>query len=182
MTKANENANKFLSDFKNSLVKGVNVCKLGKVVRFYPETMKADVMPLPSEDNAMLINVPVATLKSSDFVIYYPLKAGDHVVLLFADNDTDNILLGEDSTSTERGHDVSDCVLIGGINLLNNSLNIADSSSLSIQNTNNSCSIVVSSAGEITLKGDIKIEGHATYNGREIAVKGDTTSDGASIV
>ena len=69
-----ENANKFLKDFASGISKGVNVAKLGKVVKFYPEVMKADVMPLPSEDNAMIINVPVATVRTSDFLLYYPLK------------------------------------------------------------------------------------------------------------
>ena len=107
-----ENANKFLKDFASGISKGVNVAKLGKVVKFYPEVMKADVIPLPSEDNAMIINVPVATVRTSDFLLYYPLKPDDNVVLLFIDNDTDNILLGEDSIETERDHDVSDCICL----------------------------------------------------------------------
>lgn len=69
-----ENANKFLKDFASGISKGMNVAKLGKVVKFYPKTMKVDVMPLPSEDNAMIINVPVATVRTKDFLLYYPLS------------------------------------------------------------------------------------------------------------
>lgn len=190
MTKANEKANDFFNDLKQNLSAGVNVCKLGKVVKFYPETMKADVMPLPSEDNAMVLNVPVATVRSKDYVIYYPLEVDDYVVLLFADNDTDDLLMGQDSSPTERGHDVSDCICIGGITLLNASLSIADTSSLCLQNIGNSASISLSKDGEVNIKAakvkvespDIELVGFAKYKGREIAVKGDADTRGDTLV
>ncbi|CDZ74874.1 conserved domain protein [Peptoniphilus sp. ING2-D1G] len=149
---ANRHANNFFEDFKKNIAGETNVCKMAKVVKFYPETMKVDVMPLPSEDNAMIINVPVATVRSKDFLIYYPLKADDIVILIFADNDTDNILLGEDSIETERGHDVSDCICIGGITLLNDSLSIDDPDSLIIQNISNTAKIIVKENGDIDIK------------------------------
>ncbi len=147
-----ENANKFLKDFASGISKGVNVSKLGKVVKFYPEVMKADVMPLPSEDNAMIINVPVATVRTSDFLLYYPLKPDDNVVLLFVDNDTDNILLGEDSIETERDHDVSDCICLGGITLLKEKLDVDDKDALVIQNIENTARININKNGEIDIR------------------------------
>lgn len=147
-----ENANKFLKDFANGISKGVNVAKLGKVVKFYPEVMKADVMPLPSEDNAMIINVPVATVRTKDFLLYYPLKPDDNVVLLFVDNDTDNILLGEDSIETERDHDVSDCICLGGITLLKEKLDVENKEALVIQNIENTARINITKDGEIDIR------------------------------
>ena len=147
-----ENANKFLKDFASGISKGVNVAKLGKVVKFYPEVMKADVMPLPSEDNAMIINVPVATVRTSDFLLYYPLKPDDNVVLLFVDNDTDNILLGEDSIETERDHDVSDCICLGGITLLKEKLDVENKDALVIQNIENTARINITKDGEIDIR------------------------------
>lgn len=147
-----ENANKFLKDFASGISKGVNVAKLGKVVKFYPEVMKADVMPLPSEDNAMIINVPVATVRTSDFLLYYPLKPDDNVVLLFVDNDTDNILLGEDSIETERDHDVSDCICLGGITLLKEKLDVENKEALVIQNIENTARINITKDGEIDIR------------------------------
>lgn len=180
---ANKNANNFFDNLKKNIAGETNVCKMAKVVKFYPDTMKVDVMPLPSEDNAMIINVPVATIRSKDFVVYYPLKADDIVILIFADNDTDNILLGEDKAETERGHDVSDCICIGGITLLNDSLSIDDPDSLIIQNISNTAKINIKSDGKIKIEAaEIELKGFAKYRGREIAVKGDGTSDGASIV
>lgn len=149
---ANKRANNFFNDLKKNIAGATNVCKLGKIVKYYPDQMKADVLPMPSEDNAIIINVPVATVRSRDFLIYYPLEVGDTVVLLFVDNDTDNILLGEDSAQTERNHDISDCICIGGITLLTENLKVEDTESLVLQNIDNTASIVVKKDGDINIK------------------------------
>lgn len=156
---ANRHANNFFEDLKKNIAGETNVCKMAKVVKFYPEIMKVDVMPLPSEDNSMIINVPVATVRSKDFLIYYPLEADDIVILIFADNDTDNILLGEDSIETERGHDISDCICIGGITLLNDTLEVDEKDALVMQNISNSASISIKKDGDIKIKAkNFKVE------------------------
>lgn len=156
---ANRHANNFFEDFKKNIAGETNVCKMAKVVKFYPETMKVDVMPLPSEDNSMIINVPVATVRSKDFLIYYPLEVDDIVILIFADNDTDNILLGEDSIETERGHDISDCICIGGITLLNDTLEVDEKDALVMQNISNTASISIKKDGDIKIKAkNFKVE------------------------
>lgn len=156
---ANRHANNFFEDLKKNIAGETNVCKMAKVVKFYPETMKVDVLPLPSEDNSMIINVPVATVRSKDFVIYYPLDVDDIVILIFADNDTDNILLGEDSIETERGHDISDCICVGGITLLNETLDVDDKDALVIQNISNTASISIKKDGDIKIKAkNFKVE------------------------
>lgn len=149
---ANRHANNFFEDFKKNIAGETNVCKMAKVVKFYPETMKVDVMPLPSEDNSMIINVPVATVRSKNFLIYYPLEVDDVVILIFADNDIDNILLGEDSIETERGHDISDCICIGGITLLNDNLEVDEKDALVMQNISNTASISIKKDGDIKIK------------------------------
>lgn len=156
---ANRHANNFFEDFKKNIAGETNVCKMAKVVKFYPETMKVDVIPLPSEDNSMIINVPVATVRSKDFLIYYPLEVDDIVILIFADNDTDNILLGEDSIETERGHDISDCICIGGITLLNDALEVDEQDALVMQNISNTASISIKKDGDIKIKAkNFKVE------------------------
>lgn len=185
-----EGINQFFDDFASGIAGGINVAKIGKVKKFYPQTMKVDVLPLPSEENSLIINVPVCTVRCSDFLIYYPLKEGDTVVLLFIDNDSDNILMGEDSAQTERGHDVSDCICLGGITLLKDNLTVNDTNDLIVQNISNSCNISVKKDGKIEIKGtEIKIEAskisidsYATYKGREIAVKGDADTRGDTLV
>ncbi|MBA7490430.1 hypothetical protein ES702_00968 [subsurface metagenome] len=195
--------NKFMDSFSQSMAESTVVARIGKVKSYDPKNMSCEVMPLPSEDNSLLINVPVAGIRSKDFVAYYPLQADDYVVLLFMDGDIDQILLGQDKADTKRGHDISDCIAIGGISLINDELDIEDSNSLCLQTMDKKASIVIESKGDMKIKAenlDIKgqsikigapkinisseslsINGKATYNGREIARRGDPTTDGASI-
>ena len=60
--------------------------------------------------------------------------------------------MGGDNAQTERMHDVSDCVAIGGITLLNDNLKIEDKDSLCIQNIDKTASIVVKKDGDINIK------------------------------
>lgn len=205
--------NKFMDSFAKSMSESTVVAKLAKVKKFDSKNMYIEALPLPSEENSVVINVPVATLRSKDFVAYYPLKPDDYVVLLFMDGDTDNILLGEDKAETERAHDVSDCVAIGGFTLYKDSINIIDEEGFVIQNlTNKDSYINMKKNGDIEMKAknikmesekniklkastkidikapsvniegaDINLKGYAAYNGREIARRGDPTTDGASI-
>jgi hypothetical protein len=188
---------KNINSFFNSMMDDVarmNICKIAKVVKFYPETNKADVVILPSKDNPMILNVPVAHVRSQGFFIYTPLKTDDKVVLLFADYDTDSILFDVDDLATERAHDVSDCVCIGGLTLFNEQLKIKDAESLCVQSIDGKSSVVVKDSGveinakdikikgsNIAIEGNISLNTYATYKGSEIAVKGDNTSDGAVI-
>lgn len=188
--------NKFMDSFSQSMAESTVVARIGKVKSYDPKNMSCEVMPLPSKDNSLLINVPVAGMRSKDFVAYYPLKPDDYVVLLFMDGDIDQILLGQDKADTKRGHDISDCIAIGGISLINDELDIEDSDSLCLQTMDKKASIVIKSSGDIKVKGqsikidapkinissdNLSIKGKATYNGREIARRGDPTTDGASI-
>lgn len=195
--------NKFMDSFSQSMAESTVVARIGKVKSYDPKNMSCEVMPLPSEDNSLLINVPVAGIRSKNFVAYYPLQADDYVVLLFMDGDIDQILLGQDKADTKRGHDISDCIAIGGISLINDELEIEDSNSLCLQTMDKKASVVIKNNGDMKVKAenlDIKgqsikinapkinisseslsINGKANYNGREIARRGDPTTDGASI-
>lgn len=171
-----ENVNKFFNELGEGINKGLNVAKLAKVVKYYPENMKVDVMPFPTKESAMILNVPLATIATKDYLVYYPLKPDDIVVLLFIDYDTDNILLGEDSLETERGHDLSDCVAIGCISLFKEPLKVSDIDSLVIQDKGGKSKIKLNSEGVEIEAPKIDIKGYATYKGKEIAVKGDSVS------
>lgn len=177
------------NDFFNTLLgqgKNINVAKLGKVVNFKSDVMAVDVIPLPGSDNSIILNVPVATIKSRDYTVYYPLSEGDTVVLLFIDNDTDNILLGEDSVQTERQHDISDCICLGGITLLQDSLDIENFDSLTVKSKETTIEITdelkIKSNNVVIEANNIELKGHGTLNGSRIAVAGDGTSDGATII
>ena len=171
-----DNVNSFFDELGQGISNGLNVAKFAKVVKYYPENMKVDVMPFPTKDSAMIINVPLATISTKDYLVYYPLKPDDVVVLLFIDYDTDNILLGEDSLETERGHDLSDCVAIGCISLFKEPLKVSDIDSLVIQDKGGKSKIKLNSEGVEIEAPKIDIKGYATYKGKEIAVKGDSVS------
>lgn len=171
-----DNVNSFFDELGQGISNGLNVAKLAKVVKYYPENMKVDVMPFPTKESAMILNVPLATISTKDYLVYYPLKPDDIVVLLFIDYDTDNILLGEDSLETERGHDLSDCVAIGCISLFKESLSVSDINSLVLQDKGGKTKISLNSGGVEIEAPKINLKGFATYKGKEIAVKGDSVS------
>lgn len=142
------------NDFFNALLdqgKNMNVAKIVEIVSFKPDTMSVDVLPLPSEDNSIVLNVPIATVRTKDHLIYYPFREGDKAVVLFIDNDSDDILLGGDGTQTERQHDVSDAICIGGITLFTETLTVEDPENLCIQNMKNTANIVIKEDGDIKI-------------------------------
>lgn len=149
----------FFKNLQNGITSGINSIKIGKVVKLKPETMMIDVLPLPSEDNAIILNVPISTIQTKDFLVYYPLQVDDLVVLAFSDNDTDNILQGEDSVATERRHDVTDCICLGSIITLKDNIPLEDKENLVIQNKENTASVVIKKDGDIIIKAkNFKVE------------------------
>ena len=57
-----KNINEYFNNMRADIDR-MNICKLAKVVKFYPETNKADVLPLPTSENAMVLNVPVSHVR-----------------------------------------------------------------------------------------------------------------------
>ena len=148
------------NDFFNNIIdnsKDFNTVKLGKVVKFDPVKMKADIQPLPSGDSSLLINVPVMTFKTGSFFIRLPLEVGDIVLVLFADNDLDNILLGGDNIATGRKHDLSDSICIGGITLFTERLSKDHGDDLIITNKDLTSKIVLSKNDGIEIKSDKRV-------------------------
>ena len=120
-----DEAIKLLKGLGSGTAKGIYSCTLGKIVKFDAEKMKAEVQPLAKSvrkdgtevNQSLLIEVPVAHFRTKEFIIRPPYKPGDVVVVLFADQDLDNILLTGDisSPNTDRSHSISDAIVIGGI-------------------------------------------------------------------
>lgn len=143
--------NKFITNLKED-VTGLSVAKIAKIVKFNSSNMTADVQPLPSNNNAIVLNVPVASIKSSKFNVYIPYEPGDYVLLVYIDNDIDNLLLGNDNVNSTRERDDSDCVIVGGITLLTEEVEQSDD--LVITNKENTASITMSEDGDINIKGE----------------------------
>lgn len=168
--------------FFNSLLDSgaeFNKCKLGKVVKFNAAEMKADIQPLPSNENSLLINVPVMTFMAKSFYIRIPLKPGDMVLVLFADNDLDNILLGGDTRATDRKHDLSDAVCIGGVMPFTATLTEDHAEDLILAKKDSTAKVVIKDSGDIELYGQsVKIEAANDVN---ISAGGNVNIDGSLI-
>ena len=168
--------------FFNSLLDSgteFNKCKLGKVVEFNAAEMKADIQPLPSNESSLLINVPVMTFIAKSFFIRMPLKPGDTVLVLFADSDLDNILLGGDNRATDRKHDLSDAVCIGGIMPFTTTLPGDNADDLVLAKRDSSAKVVIKDSGDIELYGqNVKIEASSDVN---IKAGGNVNIDGGLI-
>lgn len=167
--------------FNNLLASGseFNKCKLGKVVKFNPTEMKADIQPLPSNENSLLINVPVLSFISNTFYVRVPLEVGDMVLVVFADSDLDNILLGGDNKATDRKHDLSDAICIGGVIPFTKSLPGEYGKDLVIAKRDNNAKIVIKKDGSIELYGQtVNIRSAGDVN---ITAGGNVNVDGSLI-
>lgn len=172
-----EEANKLFNGIANN-GQDFNKVKLGKVVKFNAEEMKAEIQPLPSEDNSLLINVPVMTFQTGSFFIRLPLKAGDVVIVLFADSDLDNILLGGDSEATTRKHDLSDSVCIGGVTLFTEKLTSKHKDDLVIANKDLSSKVVLKENGDLIIEGKNVFLGEGAEEGIPLGNKLKSWLDG----
>ncbi len=86
----------FFNKLSGNLVNGINSCMLGRIETFDASKMKANVVPLVKNKDGnkpMLIEVPVSFIKAGPFLIRPPYKKGDIVLVVFADEDIDNVLL-----------------------------------------------------------------------------------------
>lgn len=107
-------ANDFFRDFQGKTIGSINTCLPGRIERFDPVKMKADVVLLPDGD--LIIDVPVATIQTSEFYIRVPYKVGDSVLVVFAQRDIDGIFRGGDANPSQRMLSLDDALVIGGIN------------------------------------------------------------------
>lgn len=149
-----DSPSQFFNMLSGNLTGQINSCMLGKIEKFDPTTMKAQVVPLV-KDKPMLIEVPVSFMKAGPFIIRPPYKRGDMVLIVFADADIDNILLTGDVSepNTNRGHSMDDAIVVGGIMPFTGSLPGEHAEDLIIAKSDLSAKIVISQEGNITIQG-----------------------------
>jgi len=141
---------------------GIKTCTLGKIVRFDVQKMKADIQPLVRHRNkdgttaepSLLVEVPVAYIKTKDFMIRTPYAEGDIVLVVFADTDIDNVLLTGSMAdpNSERTHSLDDAIAIGGITPYSESTPAEHSEDLLISTTDLETKIVLTKTGDIEIK------------------------------
>ncbi|MDY3947528.1 MAG: Gp138 family membrane-puncturing spike protein [Ezakiella sp.] len=145
------NINKFFDDFMKSASGKTAVARLARVNSFNKANMTISATALPTNENAVINNIPVATIRNGDYMVYYPPRAGDVVVLLFCDNDITNIKLGEDNKETERMHDITDAICVGGIALVSDELSPLDADGLCLQTLDGKAGIAITKDGNINV-------------------------------
>lgn len=153
-----DDAMEFMSGLTNGITAGINNCILGKIERFDGQSMKADIIPMVRSSDggaSMLIEVPVSFIKAGPFLIRPPYKKGDVVVVMFADNDIENVLLsGEISDpNSNRKHSLDDAIAIGSIMPFTKTLPDEHLSDLVIAKDDFSSKIVIKESGDIIIEG-----------------------------
>lgn len=118
----------FAEKFVELISASINCVTMGKVVRYADG--EADVQPLPLQSDgdkrAMLLNCPVVITaqhwydtvddkdgQAMDIGKINKLHAGNIVVVVFNDRDTDNYSGGEFSLASRRMHNVNDGIVVG---------------------------------------------------------------------
>jgi hypothetical protein len=128
MANVNLKFNDVLENVKESIKKELCCCKIGKIERFYPETKTADVSIQVKHrksngelmNNSFIINAPVM-----GNTITLPITEGEYCIILF--NDFDKDLWYETGHNgepeTTRTHDLTDAIIITGLNGFFNKIN-----------------------------------------------------------
>lgn len=169
-----------IDNLMNGIKGEINSCILAKIEKFDPVKLVADVIPLTrmidrtGEANqlSMLINIPVATIQTGNFIIRPPYKKGDIVVIVVADSDIEGTVLTGDisNPNTLRKHSLDDGIIIGGFKALNNNLPNEYTEDLVIADKDFKTKIVLKNNGDI----DIKAKGNLNLEGSTVNIKGGT--------
>lgn len=165
-----------LNKFGERITTNINSCTIARIEKFDAKKMKAEVTPLVKyknkdgsmEERPLLIEVPVSFLKAGPFVIRPPYKVGDIVLIVFADDDIENVLLSGDISepNSTRVHSLDDAIVVGAIMPFTKELPGQHSDDLIIAKDDFSTKIVVKENGEII------VQGGKVYLGSEFAFEG----------
>lgn len=174
-TLTNPDLSQLLIEFEENLLSKFNCCKIGKIIKFYPEDKTADIQILSKKEiNGTLYDYPLLSkcLIIGD-KITQPVLINDNCIVLFNDFNIDSYF--ETGTSQQpynnRKHDLSDGIAILGVNSLVNkieydnnnivlnyqsSIKIGENINLQANNniniTNNQASIEEDNSGLIAIK------------------------------
>jgi hypothetical protein len=153
----------FYNNLLDKNIRNMHTCLLGKVKSFNPTEMNVTVAPMnPYRVHGgdvklpELIDIPVNSINSSEFIVVTPYKEGDIVVILFAERDISDIVEeGEFSDKTnKRKFDFNDAIIIGSIKPFTEELSNANKDDLQILKKDGTSKIVLKSNGDIIIESD----------------------------
>lgn len=171
-----DNAMNFIDKLTGNIFENLRTAMLCKVETFDHVKMKAELIPLVKHKNKegvfeeleKLIEVPVLHLKAGPFIIRPPYKEDDIVVVLFTDNDIENVLLSGDieEPNSTRKHNLDDALLLTGLMPFTDELPPEHENDLIIAKDDFTTKLVLKENGEVI------VQGGKVYLGHETAVEG----------
>lgn len=140
-----------------------------KIQKYDYKTHKAEVKPVIRRKLAsgeileipVITGVPVMFQRSDNFIMHYPIKQGDYVLLIFAERSLDNWLSDgvENAPDDIRRFHISDAIAIPGIAPFKDSSQSEDNTNFQLKFKNSS--LKITPLGETTIdngKSKIKID------------------------
>lgn len=165
----NNNINNIVENIITTIFNNLNCVKIGKIIKFYPEDKTADVQIITKiKDSSSTIKT--YTLLSKCLVIgnkiTLPIEEGEQVIILFNDYDLNAYFeTGEvQEPYSERKHNLSDGIVICGLNSIVNAINYDNSA-------------ICLNYSQSRINGNLEVNGDQVNNGN-ININGNTTTTG----
>jgi len=95
-------------------------CTIAEIIKVELKYMRADIKLLTGDEN-IIMQVPIATQQTGEFIIRIPYEVGDNVVVMFGQSDIAPFLFGG-GASSEGQHTIDDAIIVGGIRSFNEPL------------------------------------------------------------
>lgn len=162
-----------IENFANSLIEQVfrslNCVKIGKISKFYPEDKTADVEILTKQKKVDGTFQDITILKKCLVIgnkITLPIEVGENVVVLFNDYDLNCFFeTGEaQEPYSNRKHDLSDGIVLMGLNSLVNAINY-DNEAICLNYSLNKINGNLEVLQDTELKGNLKTMGTVDLGG-----------------
>lgn len=137
----------------------------GKIESYDPATKKANVKPLIKKWFAdgsfmplpVIVDVPVIFPGSSDFVLSFPLKAGDGVLIIFSERSMEYWLsnaMTDSEPGDPRKYDLNDAVCIPGLFSFGQPGKVGNGTDVEILYKN--ASIKIDDSGNVKINGEAR--------------------------
>lgn len=147
----------------NNALSDLHTSMPGVVVKYDHTNQKADIKPTIKRklnndqvlDIPIIPNVPILIPETDDFIMHYPIKAGNYVLLIFCERSIDNFITDGSETppNDKRKHDLSDAVAIPFLKPFSEKSLAEDNKNFYLKFKNGE--LKITPTGEIVLKNSI---------------------------
>jgi Phage protein Gp138 N-terminal domain len=167
----------------SSMLKEVHTCLPGIISSFNSDSQTVEAQPtiqrVFKESGAvnlpLCVDIPVVFPGGGDFFLTFPVKPGDHCLLIFSERCIDKWALDGEIGPPEdfRSHDLSDAFAFVGVNPVSSALPSFNNGSAELRNRSGSTKLELGDdgfklTGKLVVTGDIETTGSVKNNGKEI--------------